>query len=73
MNGRRDKYNLFIYLLDVYIILKLIMDKCFRAASLLGEKVNEPHLWYQINEKFDFSKIRYFSFKLNNIMPLFNV
>lgn len=47
------------------------MDKCFRAASLLGKKVTEPHLWYQINEKFDFSKIKYFSF--NNIMPLFNV
>lgn len=62
---------LFIYLLDVYIILKLIMDKCFGAASLLGKKVTEPHLWYQINEKFDFSKIKYFSF--NNIMPLFNV
>lgn len=26
---------LFIYLLDLYISLKLIMDKCFRAASLL--------------------------------------
>lgn len=49
------------------------MDKCFRAASLLGKKVNELHLWYQINEKFDFSKIKYFSFKINTIMPLFNV
>lgn len=37
VNGRSDKVQ-FIYLLDLYIILKLIMDKCFRAASLLGEK-----------------------------------
>lgn len=71
-NGRSDKVQ-FIHLLELYIILKLIMNKCFRAASLSGKKINELNLWWQINEKFDFSKIKYFSFKLNNIMPLFNV
>lgn len=54
-------------------VLCFVIDKCFRAAPILAKKVDELHLWCQISQKFDFSKIKYFSFESNNIVPLFDV